>query len=57
VAALKAAKQAGNTVYTQKRGGANALVEVLTAACLASTVAATFSYIVTNVVKEVDRNI
>lgn len=57
VTALKAAKQAGNTVYTQKRGGANALVEVLTAACLASTVAATFSYIVTNVVKEVDRNI
>jgi hypothetical protein len=54
VAGLKAAKQAGDTVYSQKRGGAS----VLSAACLAGTVAATFSYILTSVVKEVvDRNL
>jgi hypothetical protein len=53
VAGLKAAKQAGDTVYTQKRGGASVL-----GACLAGTVAATFSYILTSVVKEVvDRNL
>jgi len=53
VAGLKAAKQAGNTAYKQKRGGAS-----LSAACLAGTVAAAFSYILTSVVKEVvDRNL
>jgi hypothetical protein len=57
MAGLKAAKQVGCTVYTQKRGGANALVKGLRAACLAGTVAATFSYIVSSVVKEVDRKI
>jgi len=54
VAGLKAAKQAGDAVHTQKRGGTS----VLSAACLAGTVAATFSYILTSVVKEVvDRNL
>ncbi len=54
VAGLKAAKQAGDAVYTQKRGGAS----VLSAACLAGTVATAFSYILTCVVKEVaDRNL
>jgi hypothetical protein len=52
VAGLKAAKQARDTA--RKGGGAS----VLTAACLAGTVAATFSYILTSVVKEVvDRNV
>jgi hypothetical protein len=52
VAGLKAAKQAGDTVSSQKRGGASVL-----GACLACTVATTFSYILTRVVKEVvDRN-
>ncbi len=49
VAGLKAAKQAGHTAITQKRRGAS----VLSVACLAGTVAATFSYILTSVVKEV----
>jgi hypothetical protein len=54
VAGLKAAKQAGDTVYTRKGGRAS----VLSAACLAGTVAATFSYILTSVVKEVaDRDL
>jgi hypothetical protein len=54
VAGLKAAKQTGDTVYARKGGGAS----VLSAACLVGTVAATFSYILTNVVKEVvDRNL
>lgn len=54
VAGLKAAKQAGDTVYARKGGRAS----VSSAACLAGTVAATFSYILTNVVKEVvDRNV
>jgi hypothetical protein len=54
VAGLKAAKQARDTVYARKRGG----VSVLSAACLAGTVVATFSYILTSVVKEVvDRNV
>jgi hypothetical protein len=57
IAGLKAARQAGCTVYTQKRGGANALVEGIRAACMAGTVAATFSYIVSRVVKETDRSI
>ena len=53
VAGLKAAKQAGDTVYARK-GGAS----VLSAASIAGTVAATFSYILTSVVKEVvDRNV
>jgi len=52
VAGLKAAKQAGDTVYARK-GGAS----VLGAACLAGTVAATFSYVLTGFVKEVvERN-
>jgi hypothetical protein len=52
VAGLKAAKQAGDTVYARK-GGAS----VLSAACLAGTVAATFSYVLTGIVKEViERN-
>lgn len=54
VAGLKAAKQAGDTVYARKGGGSS----VLSAACLAGTVAATFSYILTSVVKEVvERNV
>ena len=52
VAGLKAAKQAGDTVYARK-GGAS----VLGAACLTGTVAATFSYVLTGIVKEVvERN-
>jgi hypothetical protein len=54
VAGLRAAKQAGDTAYTQNPQRAS----VLSAACIAGTVAATFSYIVTSVVKEVvDRNL
>lgn len=54
VAGLKAAKQAGDTVYERKGGVAS----VLSAACLAGTVASMFSYILTSVVKEVvDRNV
>ena len=54
VAGLKAAKQTRDTAYARKGGGAS----VLSAACLAGTVAATFSYILTSVVKEVvDRNV
>lgn len=57
ISGLKAARQAGCAVYTQKRAGANALVEGMRAACMAGTVAATFSYIVSRVVKETDRSI
>ena len=54
MAGLKAAKQTRDTAYARKGGGAS----VLSAACLAGTVAATFSYILTSVVKEVvDRNV
>jgi hypothetical protein len=56
IAGLKAAKQAGCTVYTEKKGN-NALVEGLRAACLAGTVAATSSYIVASVVKQINRGI
>jgi hypothetical protein len=56
IAGLKAAKQAGCTVYTEKKGN-NALVEGLRAACLAGTVAATSSYIVASVVKQLNRGI
>jgi hypothetical protein len=52
VAGLKAAKKAGIIACKQKRGGAS----VLSVACLAGTVAATSSYILTKVVKEVGRN-
>jgi len=56
IAGLKAAKQAGCTMYTEKKG-TNALVDALSAACLAGTVAATSSYIVTSVVKKINRGI
>ena len=56
IAGLKAAKQAGCTVYTEKKGN-NALVDALRAACLAGTVAATCSYILTSVVKQINRGI
>ncbi len=56
IAGLKAAKQAGCTVYTEKKGN-NALVAALRAAFLAGTVAATSSYIVTSVVKKINRGI
>jgi hypothetical protein len=56
IAGLKAAKQAGCTVYTEKKGN-NALVEGLKAACLAGTVAATSSYIVASVVKQINRDV
>ena len=54
VAGLKAAKQTGDTLCTRKKGGAS----VLSAACLSGIAAATFSYILTSVVKDVtDRNL
>ncbi|MGC2667746.1 MAG: hypothetical protein WA220_01025, partial [Candidatus Nitrosopolaris sp.] len=56
IAGLKAAKQAGCTVYTEKKGN-NALVDALRAACLAGTVAATSSYIVASVVKQINRDV
>ena len=56
IAGLKAAKQAGCTVYTEKKGN-NAFVEGLRAACLAGSVAATCSYIVASVVKQINRGI
>lgn len=56
IAGLEAAKQAGCTVYTEKKGS-NALVDGLKAACLAGTVAATCSYILTSVVKQINRGI
>ncbi|MDP9288242.1 MAG: hypothetical protein M3P08_08605 [Thermoproteota archaeon] len=56
IAGLKAAKQAGCTVYTEKKGN-NVLVDGLRAACLAGTVAATSSYIVTSVIKKINRGI
>jgi hypothetical protein len=64
IAGLRAAKQAGCTVYTEKKGresknerGASALVDGLRAACLAGTVAATSSYILTSFVKQLNRGI
>ena len=57
MAGLKAARQASCTLFTQKRGGADALVEGLRAACVAGTAAATFSYIVSSLVKERIRSI
>lgn len=56
IAGLTAAKQAGCTVYTEKKGS-NALVDGLRAACLAGSVAATYSYILTSVVKHINRGI
>ncbi|HET7149663.1 MAG TPA: hypothetical protein VFI73_14340 [Candidatus Nitrosopolaris sp.] len=56
IAGLKAAKQAGCTVHTEKKGN-NALAEGLRAACLAGTVAATSSYIVVSVIKKIYRGI
>jgi hypothetical protein len=56
IAGLKAAKQAGCTMYTEKKGN-NAFVEGLRAAFLAGTVAATCSYVLTSVVKQINRGI
>jgi hypothetical protein len=56
IAGLKAAKQAGCTVYKEKQGN-NALVVGLRAACLAGTVAATSSYIVASIVKQINRDV
>jgi hypothetical protein len=57
MAGLKAARQASCTLFTQKRGGADASVEGLRAACVAGTAAATFSYIVSSLVKKRIRSI
>jgi hypothetical protein len=57
MAGLKAARQASCTLFTQKRGGADASVEGLRAACVSGTAAATFSYIVSSLVKERIRSI
>jgi hypothetical protein len=54
IAGLKAAKQAGCTVYTEQKGN-NAFVEGIRAAFLAGTVAATCSYILTSIVKQINR--
>ncbi|MDQ6667685.1 MAG: hypothetical protein M3Y53_05590 [Thermoproteota archaeon] len=56
IVGLRAAKQAGCTVYTEKKGN-NALVDGLRAACLAGTVAAACSYILTSIVKQINRRI
>ena len=52
VAGLKAAKQAGDSVYTQRRADDNKLVGGIVAACLAGTVAATLSYVISSILKE-----
>jgi len=64
IVGLRDAKQAGCTMYTEKKGGesknergASALVDGLRTACLAGTVAATSSYILTSVVKQLNRGI
>ena len=56
IAGLREAKQAGCTVYTEKKGN-NSLVEGLMAACRAGTVAATCTYIVTSIIKQINRSI
>jgi hypothetical protein len=56
IAGLKAASQAGCNVYAEKKG-ANALVDGLRAAGLAGTVAATCSYFVTSLIKQLTRSI
>lgn len=55
IAGLKAAKQAGDSVYTQRRADNNNLIESIMAACLAGTVAATLSYLISNILKELGR--
>ena len=56
IAGLRAAKQAGCTVYKEKKGN-NSLVEGLMAAGRAGTVAATCTYIITSVIKQINRSI
>jgi hypothetical protein len=56
IAGLKAARQAGCSVYAEKKG-ADALVEGLRAAGLAGTVAATCTYIVASLIKQITRSI
>lgn len=63
ITGLRAAKRVGCTVYAENKGGesknergASALVEGLRAACLAGTVAATSSYSVTSIVKQIIRS-
>jgi hypothetical protein len=56
MAGLEAARQAGCTVYAEKKG-ANALVDGLRAAGLTGTIAATFTYFVTNLIKQITRSI
>lgn len=56
MAGLEAARQAGCTVYAQKKG-ANALVDGIRAAGLAGTIAATSAYFVTKLIKQITRSI
>jgi len=56
MARLEAARNAGCRVYAEKKG-ANALVDGLGAAGLAGTVAATCTYTVTSLMKQIIRSI
>jgi hypothetical protein len=56
IVGLKAARQAGCSVYAEKKG-TDALVEGLRTAGLAGTVAATCTYVLASLIKQIARSI
>jgi hypothetical protein len=56
IAGLEAARHSGCSMYVEKKG-ADALVGALRAAGLAGTVAATCTYVVTSLIKQITRSI